>query len=79
MKIINLAIGAVFTWFGGENLLSENPNFVGWILLIIGIITILSAFLSSNSSGAGWGGDGGSGSGWGDSGGGDCGGGGGGD
>jgi len=74
MKIINLAIGAVFTWLGGEKVTSENPDIVGWILLVIGIVTILSAFSSSNSSGSGWGGDGGSG--WGDSGGGDCGGGG---
>jgi len=73
MKIINLVVGAVFTWFGVENVTSENPDFVGWTLLVIGILTILSAFSSSNSSGSGWG-DGGSG--WGDSGGGDCGGGG---
>ena len=76
MKIINLVVGAVFTWLGVENLSSENPDFIGWILLIMGIITILSAFSSSNSSGSGWGGDSGSGSSWGDSDGGDCGGGG---
>ena len=72
MKIINLAIGAVFTWLGGERIAFEKTDDVGWVLLVVGIVTILSAFSSSNGSGSGWGGD--SGSGWGDSGGGDCGG-----
>ena len=65
MKIINLVIGAALTWFGGKNLYSENPEFMGWILLVIGIITILSAFSFSKISGSGSSGS--SGSGWGDS------------
>ena len=80
MKKINLAVGAAFTWYGSEKLISENPNYFGWILIAIGIITILSAFFSFTGRGSRWGGgsgwgDGG-GSGWGDPGGGDCGGGG---
>ncbi|MCI2282466.1 hypothetical protein L3081_02470 [Colwellia sp. MSW7] len=73
MKIINLIIGAVFIWLGGERITFEKTDDVGRVLLVVGIVTILSAFSSSNGSGSGWGGD--SGSGWGDSGGGDCGGG----
>ena len=56
MKKINLAVGAVFTWFGVEKF-SENSNFSGWVLLVVGILTILSAFFSfaRSSSRSRWG------------------------
>lgn len=48
-----MIVGALFAWFGYEGVASENPDFIGWVLLVIGIITILSAFSSSKHSGSG--------------------------
>lgn len=62
MKIIKLIVGAVFIWLGGDKIASDHPDFLGWILLAIGIAIVLSAF---NAGGSGSGGDGSSG--WGGS------------
>ncbi|WP_448569973.1 hypothetical protein [Thalassotalea ganghwensis] len=72
MKIINLVIGAVFIWIGGEKVASESPAVLGWVLLVIGVVTLLSAFASTTGKGSHSSADGGSS--WGSSSGGDCGG-----
>lgn len=70
-KILRIVIASGFVWYGVEMLTAEYPNELGWLLIVIGVIALLSSFSSSRSSGSGVG-DGG-GSGWGDTGG-DCGG-----
>ena len=73
MKIINLVVGSVLIWLGGDKIASAHADFLGWLLLVIGIVIVLSAFNGSSSGSGGddgffdWGGsDGGSGDGGGD-------------
>lgn len=77
MKLMQLAIGGLFTWIGADMLISGQTAFVAWLILFVGIGLILSGlFTTKNKSSYSLSSDS-SGSSWGDSGGGDSGGGGG--
>ncbi|AOT08696.1 hypothetical protein [Pseudoalteromonas luteoviolacea] len=49
MKLVPLLAGAVLIYFGYEDVTSELQKLKGWALIVLGIVSILSAFHSSKS------------------------------
>ncbi|GLQ76113.1 hypothetical protein [Vibrio penaeicida] len=63
MKIIYFATGIGISWVGIEIISSGNSVVPGWILLLVGVLTVVYSFFASENRPANRGGSDGSGSG----------------
>lgn len=50
MKLIQLTIGAVFSYLGYQGLTAESPKNIGWLLLLIGVVLILKSLSNGRNS-----------------------------
>ena len=53
MNILKLTLGGIFTYLGVTNISADSPNMVGWLLLVIGVVLLLSFIPLSKSSRSG--------------------------